>query len=61
MRAPEMANDPEAGVMVTAELRVMILFDRCNEQVFLRLNAPGLKRLLPENGLSTVRALPPHP
>ena len=55
MRAPEMANDPEAGVMVTAELRVMILFDRCNEQVLLRLNAPAPERLFIENGLSTVR------
>ena len=39
MRAPEMANDPEAGGMVTAELRVMILFDRWKELVRLRLNA----------------------
>ena len=34
-----MVNDPEAGVTVTAELRVMILFDRYNELLTVRLNA----------------------
>ena len=34
--------------MVTAELRVMIIVDRCNEQVPVRLNAPGPERLFIE-------------
>ena len=34
-----MVNDPEAGVTVTAELRAMILFDRYNELLTVRLNA----------------------
>ena len=39
MRAPVAVSDPEAGVIVTAELRVMIVFDKSNEQVSVRLKA----------------------
>ena len=39
MRAPVMVSDPEAGVTVTAELHVVILFDKSTEHVLVRLNA----------------------
>ena len=52
-RAPDMVSDPEAGVMVTAVLRVMILFDKCKELLIAGLNAWG-----PELDNSKMTSLP---
>ena len=56
-----MVNDPEAGVTVTVELRVMILFDRYNELLTVRLNPLLLFLGQPKNDLSTHGPLSPHP
>ena len=61
MRASDTVRDPEAGVTVTAVLRVMILFDRCIERFLARWSVRSFGTLGFENGLSPVRPLPPHP
>ena len=47
--------------MVTAELRVVMSFDVCNDNFPVCLNAPPHGRWSLRNGLSIARPFPPHP